>query len=248
MATLAAALIVRDEAASLARCLGSLSSFVDQIVVVDTGSTDDSRAVARDHGVTLGSFTWVDDFAAARNASLELVTTDWVLYIDADEELLATGQCETRDLLDGSPGAVAAQVLFHPRVGWTPYREWRLFRSRPDLRFRGVIHESILADVERIIAGEGATTAETTLTMQHHGYDGDVSHKHPRDLPLLVAALDSEPDRAYLWDHLARLLHHRGDRLGAEATWLPGIDRALHRGRSDPDDRLLWLGVIGSRV
>jgi len=76
---------VKNEAAALGRCLESVRSLVDEIVVVDTGSSDDTAAIARTFGARIGHFPWRDDFAAARNESLRLCTGDWVLLLDADE-------------------------------------------------------------------------------------------------------------------------------------------------------------------
>ena len=86
-----AAIIVRDEAEHLERCLSSLDGLVDSAVVIDTGSVDDTVAVAQRHGAVIDHVPWQGDFATPRNRSLDLVDADWVLYIDADEELLPSG-------------------------------------------------------------------------------------------------------------------------------------------------------------
>ena len=80
-------MIARDEAAQLPRCLASVRGAVDEVVLVDTGSRDRTREIAREHGARVESFAWCDDFAAARNASLARASGDWVLVLDADEEL-----------------------------------------------------------------------------------------------------------------------------------------------------------------
>ena len=86
---LSAALIVRNEERFLVGCLDSLEGFVDEVVLVDTGSTDATPRIAADRGITVHTFPWADDFSAARNRALDLARGEWILYIDADERIRA---------------------------------------------------------------------------------------------------------------------------------------------------------------
>src|SRR5438445_7891865 len=85
--TITLCVIARDEEALLAECLDSARPYVDKMVVLDTGSTDRTMDIAREHGAMVAQFTWCDDFAAAKNAALDLATSDWILFMDADERL-----------------------------------------------------------------------------------------------------------------------------------------------------------------
>lgn len=85
MINLSLAMIVRNEEGRLRNCLASVANLVDEIIVVDTGSTDSTVTIATSFGARIGHFPWVDDFAAARNKSLRLCTGNWVLILDADE-------------------------------------------------------------------------------------------------------------------------------------------------------------------
>src|SRR5690349_17677572 len=85
--TLGLSMIVKNEAHTLRMCLESVQGVVSQIVIADTGSTDGSAAIAREFGATVITIPWENDFAKARNAALAAVQTDWVLVLDADEEL-----------------------------------------------------------------------------------------------------------------------------------------------------------------
>jgi tetratricopeptide (TPR) repeat protein len=170
MPTLSLAMIVKNEAPVLGHCLASVRDLVDEIVVVDTGSTDDTVAIAEAHGARIGHFPWRDDFAAARNESLGLCGGDWVLLLDADEAIdpmdhgvvrAAVAEASTK----GSPAAytlvcrnytrdASARLFDQPVVpNRSSYAEGaglpfhadlpllRLVRRFPGLRFEGRIHE-----------------------------------------------------------------------------------------------------------
>lgn len=242
-----AALIVRDEERHLGACLESLREVVDDIVVVDTGSTDASIEIAHGHGARVDRIDWPDDFAAARNHALDLVDTDWVLYIDADERVRPI----PRDVLHreiGGRRTVGATVDLHPRTGHTAYRELRLFRSDPRLRFRGIIHETIWPAVHEVMARDLMRVRPSSLVIDHIGYDGPQDHKHPRNLPLLRRALAQDPDHVYCWYHLGATLRATGDAAGARDAWLAGIDVLRRRGPTRPADSLAFIELIQADV
>ena len=92
-------LIVRDEAERIGRCLDAALPIADEIVVVDTGSTDGTAAIAEAKGARVVPFVWIDDFAAARNAALDAARGDWILMLDADEVLERPRPARLRTLL-----------------------------------------------------------------------------------------------------------------------------------------------------
>jgi tetratricopeptide (TPR) repeat protein len=219
---LSAALIVRDEERFLGGCLASIAGLVDETVVVDTGSTDRSREIAREAGARLAELRWNGDFAAARNYALDLARGAWILYIDADERVSAGGRAEVEPLLR-DPRLAACTVRFRPITGYTRYREHRLFRNRPDLRFAGVIHETHVPALLDLCAREGLTIAHSALAIDHLGYDGDLAHKHRRNLPLLRARLAADPCHVYSWCHLGLTLLGLGDEAAAEEAWRQAV-------------------------
>ena len=95
-------MIVKNEAHTLRACLNSVQGVVQQIVVADTGSTDNTQDIARECGAEVISFSWENDFAKARNAALALMTTDWVLVLDADEELDRDAKMHIPNLLNAT--------------------------------------------------------------------------------------------------------------------------------------------------
>src|SRR5262249_46480551 len=105
---LSLAMIVRDEAPRLAECLASIRPHVDEMVVVDTGSTDRTRDLARDRGARVFEFPWCDDFAAARNASLLPCRGAWIFWMDADDVISAACGRGLRELVRRHPNRDAA--------------------------------------------------------------------------------------------------------------------------------------------
>lgn len=245
MATITAAMIVRDEEAMLGACLASIEGIVDEAVVVDTGSVDGTREIARRFNVKLLDRPWTGDFAAVRNFALAQSAGDWILYIDADERLEPTNRAALQPLLDDNSVA-GWQLRFHPRPGTTGYAETRLFRNDPRIRFQGRIHEQIIPSLDRAAAEDGRRTALSKLAIHHVGYEGDLRRKHARNLPLLRAYLEENPERSYCWWHLGSTLSALGDHAGARQAWQRGID--LVRGRPDgavhSSDCLIYLEMI----
>jgi hypothetical protein len=246
---LSAAIIVRDEAEHLDACLRSLSGLVDEIVVVDTGSSDSSVAVAHRHGAIVAHEPWQDDFATPRNRSLDLASGEWILYIDADERVRAGDAQERRERIAASAEFAALRIPLVPRVGWTPYVEYRLWRHRPDVRFSGRMHESIVGSIHAAANRAGLRVGiSDVITLDHFGYEGDQRHKHARDEPILVAALAEHPTRVYYYDHLARIYHAESRDEEAVSMWTRGIEMARAREHPDHDDRLLWVDLIWHRI
>ncbi len=242
---LSAAIIVKNEAENLDACLASIRGLVDEIVVVDTGSADASVAVARRHRAIVGYEPWRSDFSTPRNRALDLATGDWILYIDADERVCAGDHAAVRDRLRVATDHLAFRVRFLPRMNWTPYRDFRLWRHRSEIRYIGAIHETTLPAITSIAQREHLLIGDLDiLTIEHLGYEGDQQHKHARNEPILREALKDSPDRVYLYDHLARIYEDLGDDERARRTWRRGIEVARARSSEHPDDKLLWINLV----
>jgi tetratricopeptide (TPR) repeat protein len=244
-----AALIVRDESAFIESCLRSLVDTVDEIVIVDSGSRDDTIEIARRFPTQLYHFPWRDDFSAARNYALARAKGDWILYIDADECLEIPSHDVFRAVL-ADQDKVAWELQFYPRVGWTRCYEMRLFRNDPRIRFRGVIHERIHPAVEAVARSDGLTIGSCDVTLRHFGYEADQSAKNSRNIPLLRKYLADEPDRLYCWWHLGecyRLAHEHDAAIGA---WTNGISRllAMEADWRQLADSSLYLSLIKLRL
>ncbi len=212
----------------------------DEVVVVDTGSRDRTPDIAVAHGARLVREPWRDDFSRARNTALAHATGDWILYIDADERVSLNGRLDPV-LRDGS--AVAARVRFRANSRLTPYREHRLFRNRPDIRFRGVIHETVVPDLQRITAAEDAVITDAPMAIEHLGYEGNLDAKHRRNHPLLRRAVEADPARIYLWHALGEAERGLGDAAAAERAWRQGL-AVLRRRDPRPGDALIYADLL----
>ena len=241
---LTAALIVRDEQHFLPDCLRSLDGVANEVVVVDTGSTDRTCEIVQEAGARLLHHAWNDDFAAARNVALDAARGDWILYIDADERVVGGLPPGFRDQLR-DPHLVGLTVKFKPATGFTFYREPRLFRRHQEIRFRGVIHETHLPDLYQVARREKRVIVHSDLALEHLGYDGDISHKHPRNLPLLQARVREEPGHVYSWWHLGWTLDAMGRPDEAEEAWNKGLDAVRRAWGASSVRSLPYLALLG---
>ncbi len=208
--------------------------------MVDTGSVDETPEIARRFGAILVHHPWRDDFAEARNVSLDLARGAWILYIDADERLIGADRAAVEKLLVGAE-EVAFRLLLRPRVDATPYREFRLWRNDPRIRFEGVIHEKVVPAIQRVADADDRAIGAADLMLQHLGYEGDQTRKHLRNLPLLRRQLEIEPGNLFAWNHLGRVLEALGETEEAEEALQRAIDTARSSSRSGHMDRLASL-------
>jgi hypothetical protein len=244
--TLSAALIVRNEERFLEGCLASIRDIADEIVVVDTGSTDRTREIARDAGARVHELAWCDDFAA-RNHALGLARGEWILYIDADERVRSCHRAELRAQLS-DPAYIGYSVLLHARPGHTAYRELRVFRGDPAIRFRGIIHETIWPALNAFRAARGGRIGRSSMALEHHGYEDEQHRKHARNLPLLSRSLRQDPTRVFALCHLATICAATGREDLAERAWTIALGLVRRkRGRGLlPEDILPYLTLLRS--
>jgi tetratricopeptide (TPR) repeat protein len=236
--------VVEDEATALDACLTSLRGLVDEVVVVDTGSTDRSVAVAEQHGAVVAHEPWDGDCSTARNRGLDLATGDWILSVDAAEQV--RGEFDAaRAHLAAADGSLAFRVPCVPGAGWTPCREHRLWRTHPELRFVGPLHESIVPAIDAVAAGARLRTESFEhLTIHHRGGAHTGKLARARLAPLLRAELARDPDQPLVYDHLARIYEAGNDGQRAVDTWRSGIARVREHGRRGSEARRLYIGLI----
>lgn len=200
-------MIVRDSAHTLPACLESVRPWVDEIVIVDTGSTDETPRIVESFGGRLFHFPWCDDFSAARNESLRHARGDWLFWMDSDDTI--PPECGRRlwSLIDRDldPHLLGYVMQVHcPGGNEDGDREWnvtvvdhvKLFRNRADLRFEGRIHEQVLPAIRR----GGGDVAWTELYVVHSGSDQSSEaqeRKRQRDLRILAIELAERPHHPF---------------------------------------------------
>lgn len=225
---LSAILIVKNEASCLETCLDSLKGVVDEIVVVDTGSTDETVEIAKAAGAKMGYFEWCDDFAAARNASLELASGDWALWIDADEALSqSSGRMIQEAIMRPCFGGY--NLLIRNLVGDGCMDEFvhvpvRLFRRTPQTHFDGRIHEQVVPSLRA--QGMILATLEGASIL-HSGYLPETMaerNKIERTLQMLSREVEDDPDNAFHWFNLANAYAVARQHKESEAAARKAID------------------------
>ncbi len=167
--SVSACLIVCNEAHCLARCLDSIANFVDQIIVVDTGSTDNTVSIAESYGAIIRNYSWNNNFADARNYSLSLATGDWILVIDADEEL-TDGRTMLDTLKSANHAGYYVTISNQTANGHADYEDYvvRLFRNNQGFTFSGAIHEQIAGCIYHR-RGQ-SSIAFSSIVLRHYGY------------------------------------------------------------------------------
>ena len=157
-----------------------MQGVADEIVVADTGSKDGTIEVAKSFGAVTCQFPWCDDFSAARNHAVRHARGDWIFWLDADEELLP----ESADELRASIARADALAFFVRRQDlkraddlncYTMMRQLRLFRRCDDLVFRGRCHPEFHPNISEVEARTGLKVFESTITMRHYGYLGELA-------------------------------------------------------------------------
>lgn len=210
---LSVCLITKNEAGNLPRCLESLEGAADEVVVVDTGSTDKTMEIARALGARVVPFAWRDNFAAARNRSIEAASGDWILILDADERLVPGSGAILRELVeqDGIEAYYFRVINYLGREPGAEYEtstSYRLFRRGPEWRYEGRVHEQLKPT--RRPTGRYALAP---IEILHHGYLSQryaELEKAARNIRLLEAAVAEAPDDPYYRYNLAVTLYGQG--------------------------------------
>lgn len=236
--TLSLCLIVKDEAANLPACLGSVGGLADEICLTDTGSTDDTVAVAQGYGALVQHVQWTHDFAAARNVSLQPATQDWILVLDGDERLGPGIAAKLRDWLPQVPPTVLLINLLRQEVGaqQSPYTlVSRLFRNHAGIQFQRPYHETVDDSVAALMTREPSWQVWDwpEVAILHYGYQPDAiasGQKTDRAQQIMATYLADHPEDAYICNKLGALYQQQGNLQQAQHL----LQRGLKASQTEP--------------
>jgi len=196
-------MIVRDNERTIRPCLESIRPWVDEMVVVDTGSNDPTPSIAEGYGARVLHFPWCDDFSAARNESLRHAHGKWLFWMDSDDTISAECGRKLQKLAtqshDESTLGFVMQVHCPGQdadADVTVVDHVKMFRNHPELRFEGRVHEQVLPAIRRL----GGEVAWTDINLVHSGSDRSPERrrqKQQRDLRLLELELRDRPDHPF---------------------------------------------------
>lgn len=257
-------MIVKNEEPVLGRALASAAGMGAELVVIDTGSTDSTVAIAEAAGAAVHHFPWIDDFSAARNFAFGKATGTWMLVLDADEEITAETHASFERVLRGSTAAALRipQTSLDALGNGETTMSARFVRNGQGYAYEGRVHENVLENIGR--AG-GRIDDIHELSLVHHGYTAAETarkDRRGRNRALLEAAMATSPDDPRYWHYLAAELVGIGDMAGAAtlfdrvltrapehelAAWSASALASIHEGDLEPG--LAWetahLGTTG---
>ncbi|MGI1690245.1 glycosyltransferase [Thermoanaerobacter uzonensis] len=215
-ATLSLCLITKDEERNIARCINSVKDIVDEIVVVDTGSKDKTVEIAKSFGAKVIHAKWEEDFSKARNIAIENATCDWILFLDADEEIKREDVDKIRPLLnDETVEAYLFKFVNYAGAnlgsGLTEvHYNYRLFRNNGKLRYIYPVHEN-LRNVEE---NRPPIAKNAEVTILHYGYLSEIrveKNKTERYIKLISKYLEDHPDDKFQHGNLAVEYYNLGN-------------------------------------
>jgi len=198
--TLSLCMIVKDEEKYLQDCLESAKNIVDQIIIIDTGSRDKTVEIAEKFCAEIYKFNWCDNFSSARNESIKYATSDWILWMDADERLRSDSGDKFKKILKPETKPVIYKVQINSITdNGSNVRlssAHRLFNNNQGISFTGKIHEQVSESAAKL----GGEERESGIIIDHLGYDlagEEQVKKNKRNLKLLERMAKESPNSAY---------------------------------------------------
>lgn len=234
--TISCCMIVKDEEAFLEQCLESVKDYVDEIIIVDTGSTDQTVDIARRYTDKVYFHPWEGSFSKARNQALTYATGDWIFQIDADEELLQGGGEKLRQAVReaGDADAIHVNIISSYSGGRKTARHnfERLFRNNGVIHYEGIVHN-------RVVGMRSVKASH--IELMHYGYNVDEKKAHEKFLRtagLLKRQIEEDPGNPMPHHYLGTSYLSRGMMREAIEESVKAIDLANRQ--NDDDPLYLW--------
>ena len=244
--SLSLCMIVKDEADMLPAFLAKAQGLWDELVVVDTGSRDSTVAILEAAGAKVLHRPWENDFALARNYSLEAAAGDWVLVLDPDEHVSVQFVAQARALLSNTGAGAATVNMQNLREDGHVQSEHivRMFRRHETIRFRHAIHEDLADTLLPHLRASSLEMLHLDAPIEHHGYHRAHAHargKKARDTAIIEATLARNPQDVYLHYKLLELARFWGDQDLARRA----APKAMDAWNQTPDSALgHWAGEL----
>ncbi|MGL6107249.1 tetratricopeptide repeat-containing glycosyltransferase family 2 protein [Romboutsia sp.] len=193
---ISACIIARNEEKNIDSCLKSIADVVDEIILVDTGSSDKTIEVAKSYGAKVFFRKWDNDFSAARNKSLDMATHEWILVIDCDEVLAENSKGKLREIVTDDTQEAFGIDIVNIINGVESYASihLRLFKNKPEYRYKGIIHEQMYLDNKNL------EVLRAHINFIHYGYGNDKElevKKRDRNLKILNLVDEDKRDGMY---------------------------------------------------
>ncbi|MGR3294280.1 MAG: tetratricopeptide repeat-containing glycosyltransferase family 2 protein [Candidatus Scalindua sp.] len=198
--TLSLCMIVKDEEKFLPMCLDSVKDYVDEIIIVDTGSTDKTVEIAHSYNAKIYHHPWENSFSKARNYSLSYATSDWILILDADEELEKEDACKLREVIkDNEVNVIKLPVFYKSKGGknLSVSSSERIFRNYNDIYYEGIVHNSLK---------HSGPDKNVNIRVYHYGYhqgNEQMEKKFKRTSALLKKQITDDPENPIPHHYLA---------------------------------------------
>lgn len=233
-------MIVKNEEKELPLCVNSVKPVLDEIIIVDTGSADNTKEVARQLGARVFDFPWVDDFSAARNHSILRATGDYILWLDADDRV-DEGEVEKIRLLKRIFPWKKNKAYYltvnsqSPADGETHFYQLRIFPNVAGARFEGRVHEQVFYRLKDL----GIESVQTDIMIRHTGYrdEATIRQKSERNLKIIQNELEGDPQNLVLHYNAARTLSG----IGRLAEAIEHTEKILGNERIQEKERQFFL-------
>lgn len=213
--TVSACILTRNSSRTIQQCIEALQNAVDEIIVVDTGSTDNTIQIVESLGVHVHHFQWIDDFSAARNFAHSLATSDWVISVDSDEILVVEDKQNIRlcaSLFNNKNMVLMVNQLNVMNNVIEPFSTGRMYQKSTGVHWVYPIHEYL--ETQEGYRNQRLKTHPVNIRLFHDGYDFNAvaqEEKLHRNISIIESVLHKEPDNALFLFYLGRELFRLGD-------------------------------------